>query len=181
MHVATSRRMPSLCDPRVSASLALLATACAQSAVAILPSPDAGHDLVVDAGSAEANDDASAPVNCLPLGTGALAIAGCPCGMPGALSCAGNTQPDVLVCSGGEWTAQGTCPGGQVCNSLPGPRQGTCATVVPQCISQPTGQVLCVDRWTVGVCSADMLLAAVEPCGGAPCVAGACGGAASSQ
>jgi hypothetical protein len=175
--------MPSLCDARVSAPLALLATACAQSAVAILPSPeagrDAGNDPVADAGGAGA--DGTDPVDCIPLGTGALAVLGCPCGTPGALTCAGNTQPDVLVCRSGAWAAQGTCPGGQVCNSIPGSRQGTCATVVPQCISQPTGQVLCVDRWTVGVCSADMLLASILPCGGQPCVAGACGGAAVGQ
>jgi hypothetical protein len=171
-------------EPQVSAALALLLTACSETA-AQTASLDAGRDIdpvaVAEAGNPDAGGDGADSVECMPLGTGALAVLGCPCATPGGLSCAGNTQPDVLVCQRGAWAARSTCPGGQVCNSIPGPRQGTCATVVPQCISQPTGQILCLDRWTLGVCSADMLLASIRPCGGGQCVAGACSDALMSD
>jgi hypothetical protein len=75
--------------------------------------------------------------------TGTVAVLGSACASPAAIACAGNAQKVTLICSGGTWAENGTCPAGQNCNSAPGPNQGTCAPIVGGCENASPGEDVC--------------------------------------
>lgn len=136
------------------------------------PSPggDAGVDASVDAGA------------CVAVGTGAVAVLGCPCSAAGVHACNGNAQNQSLVCANGAWTPNGLCSAQELCNSAPGAQQGTCAPIDPSCTAAAPGDHVCSDDTTVVQCGPDLLSdSPVGPCTGQACVAGKCTGTCSPK
>lgn len=142
--------------------------------VAPAVSPGDGATLVQEAGDALADSYAPGVV----AGTGAVALLGSACTSPAALACAGNAQKVTLICSGGTWTANETCPAGQNCNSAPGPNQGTCASIDPLCATDAgPGATSCSSPSQILICGPDLLSHSFSMCANTTtCVAGACTG-----
>jgi hypothetical protein len=110
-------------------------------------------------------------------GTGAVAVLGSVCASPAALACAGNAQKVTLLCNGGAWTVNQTCPSGQNCDSAPGPNQGTCASIDPLCADAGPGATSCSSPSQVLICGPDLLSHSSSMCASTTtCVAGACTG-----
>jgi hypothetical protein len=144
----------------------------------------AGDDVASDTPDASPSGDGSDDAgdagherSCAAPGTGAVAVAGCPCFAIGALACAGNAQAAQLLCRGGTWTPTGTCPAGALCDTRLDAGQGTCAPVPAACASAAPAQLVCLDTWTVGQCGPDTAsVTFVRTCQGQVCSAGQCAG-----
>ena len=126
----------------------------------------------------DASSEASPPVDgaTTPEG-GAIGVVGETCSPPNGLACAGYSQKLVLFCdpASGEWTALQTCADQQLCDSRPGPTQGSCQDPVPECIGQTPLAKVC-DGSVLIACGPDLLTATRTECEQA-CVNGACAGA----
>lgn len=107
-------------------------------------------------------------------GAGVIGVLGESCDEPGKLACAGNHQKLTVVCGGdGEWEVNETCPGDQLCDSLPGTRAGSCQDPVPECVEQEAGFLYC-DGYELRACGPDTVNSElVEVCTGA-CVDAGC-------
>jgi formylglycine-generating enzyme required for sulfatase activity len=87
-----------------------------------------------------------------------------PCGNPGALACAGHAQRLQLLCEGGVWKGNGTCPSGQHCDSREGANQGLCEPAIEACQGQPVDTKVCQAN-NVVLCSLDEVSASIaEEC-----------------
>ena len=136
---------------------------------------DAGDAAAIEAGadSSDAGQDACAAN----AGTGAVGTLGCPCSTTGEAACNGNAQKLALLCSGGVWVPDGTCPSGQLCDSQLGSNQGTCQPIDAACASATPGQDVCSNGTTAVQCGPDLLSdSPVATCTLQTCVSGACTG-----
>jgi hypothetical protein len=136
---------------------------------------DAGDAALVEAGtdSSDASQGACSPN----AGTGAVGTLGCPCSTTGEPACNGNAQKLALLCSGGVWVPDGTCPSGQLCDTASGANQGTCQPIDPNCASASPGQDVCSNATTVVQCGPDLVAdSPVATCTNQACESGACTG-----
>ena len=173
--------------------------ACGASIVvdpSTLPSYTPGDTNRVDAGTglAPATDGGDAGEASVPgdaggdspaeAGTGAVATLGASCASPASLACAGHAQKVTLICSGSPltWTENPpVCGSGQLCDSQPGPNQGTCAAVDPLCSGMTPGALVCSDATHVATCGPDLVSHVVSStCTDQTCVAGSCTGVCAS-
>ena len=141
-------------------------------------SGDATGDATVDVADALTADvpDAGSEA-CAPSGTGKVGTLGCPCSPSGALGCNGNAQKVTLICSGGVWTLNQTCPSGLLCDTASGLNQGTCQPIDPPCTSASPGQDVCGSGTTVVQCGADLVSdTPVATCASQTCVSAVCMG-----
>jgi hypothetical protein len=181
----------------VALAVALAPFGCAPAAF-VMAGDDASADdgssgpivVVSDGGAAEASPpgnsmpgDASSrdgnqgPGGCVVMATGVVGVLGCPCPMAGATACTGNAQAEELICQGGVWSTNGTCPQGQLCDTRMGLKQGSCADVVDACAALSPGQTSCVDLSSEMQCGVDLLTTFVINCTAQQtCVDGGCGG-----
>jgi hypothetical protein len=142
--------------------------------VVVPPFDSPASDDAGDAtGVALRDGDSSA---CIPVGTGALGVIGCPCPTQGVLACAGNAQKEELICNAGAWAGNGTCPADQRCDSRPGLTQGSCAPVLAACASATSGQSVCTDWLTTAQCGPDLLTSTTQACQNQTCIDGGCAG-----
>ena len=109
-------------------------------------------------------------------GFGEIAVVGEDCLPANALACAGNAQKLVLFCDPGTgtWTALQACPGHQLCDSLPGPNQGTCQDPVAACVGLTPGATVCEGTLQI-TCGPDLVTSTQVQCEHA-CENGACTG-----
>ncbi len=105
--------------------------------------------------------------------TGVVAEPESECSAPGALACAGNHQRLTLVCVGGKWQVNETCPENYACDSTPGFDQGTCKERLPECAEHEPGYEFCSGPTTVTVCGPDNVTLLEEQCPWS-CVDGEC-------
>ena len=105
--------------------------------------------------------------------TGVVEVPESPCSTPGALACAGNNQSVALVCSGGIWQVSQVCLATQACDSRPGPMQGTCRDLHPECTDRHPGEGYCLDETTRMACGPDNVTLEPEECTGS-CFNDAC-------
>ena len=123
---------------------------------------DARTDLDVRAGQGEPDhadehagtDDAQ---SCTESGSGVVATLGCPCASAGTVACNGNAQKVTLICSGGAWAVNQTCPFDELCDTQVGINHGTCGTIDPNCVGASPGQYVCGDATSVVACGPDLL------------------------
>ena len=124
---------------------------------------DTGGDAVDDALDATDGSDGSTD----PILNG-------PCSTAGALNCNGHAQQLRLLCDGTKWTVLGTCSGTQLCDTQPGPTQGSCKDQIPACLGQQPGALAC-EGTKLYTCGPDLVTATSLDCPFV-CVAGACAG-----
>ena len=139
------------------------------------PVEDGSADAAGDAPADDASDataDADAAV--VEAGIGVL---GATCSTPGELACAGHAMKLTLVCDGTRhWAINATCARGEVCDSLPGLEQGTCAAVVAECAARQPNEVVCAGQ-VRAQCGPDLASTqALETCSHQTCSGGACVG-----
>lgn len=130
-------------------------------------SPDASLDASGGGGGTEAGADAGEP------GVGVIGEA---CEPPNGLACAGHAQKLVLFCDPvtGVWQALQSCSGSMLCDTQPGPNQGSCQEPEPMCIGLEPGATIC-EGYALVTCGPDLITAAREDCPAA-CENGACVG-----
>jgi len=158
-------------------------------AIVLMPGPEneaggseagsEGTDATIsDAGGSDAGPEAAGDASaCTPVGTGAVATLGCPCGEPGAHACNGNAQNQALVCTNGTWTPNGICSTEQLCDTASGAQQGTCVPIDPACATAAPGDHVCSNSTTVVQCGADLVSdSPVGTCSDQACVNGMCTG-----
>ena len=136
---------------------------------------DGGDAAAIEAGadSSDAGQDACVANT----GTGAIGTLGCPCSTTGEAACNGNAQKLALLCSGGVWVPDGTCPSGQLCDSQFGSNQGTCQPIDPLCASASPGQDVCATSTSSVQCGPDLVShVPVATCVNQACVSGGCTG-----
>src|SRR5690606_30917043 len=106
--------------------------------------------------------------------SGAVAEPGDTCSSPGALAGAGNHQRVTLICSGGSWQVNETCPENQACDTAAGFDQGTCKERLPECADRQPGEgAACDGPTTLMVCGPDNVTLEPRECVGA-CNQAAC-------
>jgi hypothetical protein len=138
--------------------------------------PDTGNCDSVVVPSADLPTYTAGDERCIAGGSGAVAIAGCPCPTAGARACAGNAQATTLVCAAARWGVSGTCASGENCDTSADRTQGNCVAIDVYCRDTAPGGAVCSDGTTVVRCGADGTSHAVAetcPAGGA-CLQGAC-------
>ena len=106
--------------------------------------------------------------------SGAVAELGDACDSPAALACAGNHQRVTLICDGGSWRVNETCPENYACDTAPGFDQGTCKQRLPECADRQPGEgAACEGPTTLMVCGPDSVTLEPRECAGA-CNQAAC-------
>ena len=115
-------------------------------------------------------------------GCGTTPALNCPCTMSGQLACNGAHQKLQLICgtvsglSGLAWQTLGTCAATQNCDST----DGSCKTIIPQCVGQASGFGYCEGVDIRHTCGPDLVTATTMTCAGTcdptlGCVAPRCG------
>lgn len=105
--------------------------------------------------------------------TGVVEELGSECDTPAELACAGNHQRVSLICAGGTWQVNETCPENHACDTTPGFDQGTCKERLPECVDQEPGRGVCEDSATLLQCGPDNVTLEPVECEGS-CYEGAC-------
>ena len=146
----------------------------AESDAADEAAQDATLDVVFDA-APDAADDASSDAG-VDSGAYALGAIGQPCSAVGYLACADHATKQQVVCwTDLTWDGNGACAAGTLCDSRPGPEQGTCASIRCASTAQP-GDVYC-SGLTRTLCGPDRVsTSAVETCVNQACTPAACVG-----
>jgi len=122
-----------------------------------------------NAGAPGSSGSSSAGGNGAGIGT-----LGQPCSPDGAYACAGHAQRGQLVCDGGKWTSNGTCPTGNNCDSSD-ENAGFCSPVVSECVGASPAQAVCKGL-TREACGTDLVsVNEIETCAFA-CSVGKCTG-----
>jgi hypothetical protein len=124
-----------------------------------------------EAGASGAGGAAGAPAE---AGDGtALGRLNQQCATEGAYACAGHAQKGQLVCSGGKWATNGTCPSGTNCDSTLGGNAGSCSPIVAGC--SVAGARYCASA-SVEQCGVDLVTTLLAACPMAMpvCLNGAC-------
>ena len=67
----------------------------------------------------------------------------CACSQSGALNCLGHAQKGMIMCDGTKWVPNGACSGSLLCDTSPGPNQGTCQQPIAACAGHPSGYSYC--------------------------------------
>ncbi len=96
------------------------------------------------------------------------------CSTVGALHCVGHAQKGMMMCDGSKWVPNGACSGTLLCDTMPGPSQGTCVAPLANCANQVPGYSYCSGNSKV-TCGPDLVTVSGETC---PfiCSAGQCTG-----
>jgi|GEM_PF-5195192 len=116
--------------------------------------------------------DASVPLDTGPCSGPELA---CPCSTVGALNCVGHAQKGMMMCDGAKWVPNGACTGTLLCDTMPGPTQGTCVQPIANCANQQPGYSYCSGTNNKITCGPDLLTVSGEICPFV-CAAGQCSG-----
>jgi len=95
-----------------------------------------------------------------------------PCSALGTLNCNGHAQQVRLICNGTKWIPNGTCSGARLCDTAPGPNQGSCSDPVAVCVGRTPGDLVC-DGTKQVTCGPDLVTASSFQCPKA-CSQGAC-------
>lgn len=101
-------------------------------------------------------------------------VLGSPCAIVGALNCVGHAQKGMMMCDGTKWVPNGACSGTLLCDTMPGPTQGTCVAPIANCANQQPGYSYCSSNTKV-TCGPDLLTISGETCPFV-CTAGQCTG-----
>jgi len=125
--------------------------------------PGTGGSVPIDAGAGGSPADAGPD----PVLNGA-------CSTVGALSCVGHAQKGMMMCDGTKWVPNGACSGTLLCDTMPGPSQGTCVSPVANCANQQPGYSYCTSTTKV-TCGPDLLTVSGETCPFV-CATGQCAG-----
>jgi hypothetical protein len=129
--------------------------------------PGTGGVVPIDAAADAPQSDTSTPVTELP----ALYD---PCSTLGALNCLGHAQKAMIMCDGTRWVPNGACAGTLVCDTTPGPSQGTCAQPIAACAGQQPGYSYCTGNSKI-TCGPDIVNISAATCPFV-CTAGQCTG-----
>ncbi|MBI5535699.1 MAG: formylglycine-generating enzyme family protein [Deltaproteobacteria bacterium] len=126
--------------------------------------PPAKPDAAAAPEDASAEEATSLDVYVDPDGM-AVGSVGVACSTPSALACAGHAQKLVLFCSPdkGTWQPLQSCSGQQLCDSTPGPNQGSCQDPIAPCKNHQPGDILC-DGATRHRCGPDLLSSETAEC-----------------
>jgi len=136
--------------------------------------PDAGADALPEA-SWEASDDVQdAKYDVTEADAAVEPVLNGPCFSSGAVNCNGHAQQVRLLCDGTKWTSLGTCSGQQLCDTAPGPTQGSCRDQIPACVGKQPGALVC-EGDSLLTCGPDLVSATSENCPFV-CSSGACVG-----
>lgn len=81
----------------------------------------------------------------------------------GDISCVGRNQLQRSICNDGLWTAATPCQENQRCDAEPGPNQGLCRAIIPECADAAPGDYVCADARLIH-CGPDLVTAVVEDC-----------------
>lgn len=99
------------------------------------------------------------------------------CFISNALGCMGSAQDGRIICLDGTWTAAGSCPEGEHCDTRAGSAAGTCAAIVPECkgLEPGDGARLC-NQNTPQRCGPDLVSTVSDDAceSNEGCVAGEC-------
>lgn len=127
-------------------------------------------------GDAAVGVDADADPDSTGGDAGAIGAIGQPCTKPNELACAGNFQKLVLYCDPTtmKWGALQSCSGNQICDTTPGPNQGSCQDPVAICIGHQPGDALCDGKKQV-ICGPDLVTSTEVDCP-VVCLHGSCVG-----
>ena len=115
-------------------------------------------------------------------GCGTTPALNCPCTSSGQLACNGAHQKLQLICgnvpglTGLAWQTVGTCASTENCDSA----DGSCKTIIPQCVGQAAGFAYCEGVDIRHTCGPDLVTATSMTCTGTcdpslGCVAARCG------
>ena len=149
-----------------------LASVAADASVDAKDSSADVNDAADSSDASDATDGADASDGGGEPGIGEL---GGPC-VPPSSACAGHAQKVVLYCDpkSKTWVLVPSCSGQQLCDTNPGPNQGSCQDPVAVCAGKKPGEKVC-DVQKLQTCGPDLVTSTSETCTFV-CTNGACDG-----
>jgi sulfatase modifying factor 1 len=128
------------------------------------PEEDAGSTLAdgSDATDANSSDEASGSDADADGGTVAPSMH---CNVDNTFACAGHAHRTVLSCNPTThvWTIFAVCGGQQLCDTTPGPNQGSCQDPAAGCAGKVPGAKVCSGKQSV-TCGVDLVTSTSEAC-----------------